>query len=322
MGRLTMRCVLLFLVMCLGGTSVYAAKSPVTQRVYSNYLRGLFSAEEGDYRAALLELQKAKRLDPQSLHIRLKIASLFIRLGELDQAESELRAAKKFEGDGFDASLALIFLYSYAQRDRELEREYEDLLRRANTRKPSDIKISEYLAQFYYYKRNIPEAIKLYETIVKNNPQYVDGLFLLGYLYETSGRSTDAIVTWLKALTVSPEHAPTLNALAYAYAETGINLDEAKLFAVKAIAKEPRNGSYLDTLGWVYFQLKEYENARRELEQALSYLKDASVYEHLGDVHRELNNEAEAVRYYQEGLSRFPDDKNLRRKASIYGKKD
>lgn len=317
-----MRFFLALCVFCCSCSFAFAESKEVTKRIYSNYLRGLFLVEEGDYRQGLSELEKAKKLDPESLHIRLKIAGLLIRLGEIDRAEKELKAAKKINPQNFDVSFALMILYSYTQRDKELESEYGDFLKRAHTLKPDDIKISESLAQYYFYKKNYPEAITLYETIVKNNPQYVDGIFLLGFFYEGVGKHQEAITLWKRALTIDPVHAPTLNSLAYIYAEAGTNLDEAQRMVTKAIEKEPDNGSYIDTLGWIHFKKKDYAIALVQLKRALSFTKDPVIYEHLVDVCIAQNQQAEAVSYCVEGLVVFPDNKNLIERFRKYGTKN
>ena len=53
-------------------------------------------------------------------------------------------------------------------------------------------------------------------------------------------------------------------------AERGERLTEAKKLIERALKIDPENGAYLDSLGWVYYQLKQYENAARWLDRALT----------------------------------------------------
>jgi tetratricopeptide (TPR) repeat protein len=309
----------IFFISCLFAVNLFAASEQSIKELYGDYLKGLFYAEEGDYGQALNELYKVKNADPKSVYVRLKVASVLIRMGELEKAESELKEAKALDPESFDASLGLIFLYSYGQKDRELEGEYEDFLKKAHKLKPEDIKISEYLAQFYFYKKQPQEALSIYEGIVKNQPDYVDALFWLGYLYEDLGRRDDAIKTWKKALQISSTHGQTLNSLGYLYAEEGKNLDEAEGMLKKALAAEPENGAYLDSLGWIYFKKKDYKKAEEYLKKAIGYQEDPVIYEHLGDLSIVLNKKAEALDFYKKGLERFPDNKELKSKVDKYG---
>lgn len=310
---------LILFISCQIGFKSFAAGEQSIKELYGNYLKGLFYAEDGNYTESLNELYKVKKADPKSVYVRLRIASVLIRMGELDKAESELKESKALDPESFDASLGLIFLYSYGQKDRELETEYEDFLKKAHKLKPEDIKVSEYLAQFYFYKKQPQEALSIYEDIVKNKPDYVDALFWLGYLYEDLNRRDDAIKTWKKALQISPDHAQTLNSLGYLYAEEGKNLNEAEELIKKALAIEPENGAYLDSLGWVYFKKKDYKRAEECLKKAVSLQEDPVIYEHLGDLYVALNNKTEAVNFYTKGLERFPDNKELKTKIDKYG---
>jgi len=309
----------IFFISCLFAVNLFAASEQSIKELYGDYLKGLFYAEDGDYGQALNDLYRVKKADPNSIYVRLKIASVLIRMGELEKAESELKDAKVLDPESFDASLGLIFLYSYGQKDRELEGEYEDFLKKAHKLKPEDIKISEYLAQFYFYKKQPQEALSIYEDIVKNKPDYVDALFWLGYLYEDLGRRDDAIKTWKKALRISPTHGQTLNSLGYLYAEEGKNLDEAEGMLKKALAAEPENGAYLDSLGWIYFKKKDYKKSEEYLKKAIGHQEDPVIYEHLGDVYIALNKKTEALNFYKKGLERFPDNKELKNKVDKYG---
>ena len=286
--------------------------------LYGFYLKGLFYLEKGEYTSGLEELEKAKARDTQSVHIRLKIATVLIRLNRIEEAEGVLKEAKKVEPNNLDVSLALIFVYSYAQKDEALENEYENFLKRAHELKPKDVGISEYLAQFYFYKKRPQKAIEIYNKILEHNPKYVSALFWLGYLHEEAGNRDEAVTAWKKGLKIDPAYAPILNYLGDIYAVEGINLDEAETMIKKALEKEPENGAYLDSLGWVYFQKGDIKKAEEYLTKAISYIKDPEIYEHLGDLYIKLGDNAKGVDYYREGLTHFPDYKGLKNKLKEY----
>ena len=289
---------------------------------YSSYLKGLLYVNDGDNKQALREFKKVLAIDPDLVHARLKMAVVMMRLGQMEAAERELKAAKKMEPDNIDASLALIFLYSYIQDESSLEGEYGSFLEKAHLVKPENIKISEYLAQFYFYKNRIADAIKVYETIVGVDPGYVEGKFWLGYLYSETGKIDQAIKIWQDVLILDAAHAPTLNSLGYTYAESGIKLDEAEAMVKKAVEKEPENGAYLDSLGWIYFKKKQYALADEYLNKALVFLRDPVVYDHLGRVWIEAGDINKALGYYREGADYFPEDKILQENLKRYGTED
>lgn len=310
----------IFVVLFLLSFCSFAVAEENTKNLYCNYLRGLFYAEEGSYKDSLKELQKVKKSDPDSVYLRIKIASIYIRAGQFDKAEAELKEAKRLNPDNFDVSLGLIFLYSYTQNDKQLEVEYKDFLERAHKLKPKDIRIAEYLGQLYFYEKRPQEALKIYEEIAREKPDYVDAIFWLGFLNEELKQHDSAIKMWKKALELDPNHAQTLNSLGYVYAEEGKNLDEAETLIKKALVAEPDSGAYLDSLGWVYFKKKDYQKAEEYLKKAISYQEDPVIYEHLGDLYIALSNKSAAINYYKKGLAQFPESAQLKEKISKYAK--
>ncbi len=317
-----MRFFLIFIILCLIAPLSFPQSQRSLSNLYSNYLKGLLYAEKGEYLKSLEELEQAKASDPQSIHIRLKIASVLIRLDRLDGAEAALKEAKEIDPENLDLSLALIFVYSYGKKNEDLETEYEAFLKKAHEKKPKDIGISEYLAQFYFYKKKPQEAIEVYEKILESNPDYVEALFWLGYLYEDCGQRSKALETWERGADIDSSFAPILNCLGYTYAEEGIKLDLAEEMVGKALKEEPENGAYLDSLGWVYYKKGDLEKAKEYTLKAIGLIKDPNVYEHLGDIYIGLGDQEEGVRYYQEGLLSFPGDKGLELKLKKYENED
>jgi tetratricopeptide (TPR) repeat protein len=87
-------------------------------------------------------------------------------------------------------------------------------------------------------------------------------------------------------------------------AERGERLDEAVALIERALALDPGNGSYLDSLGWAYFKLRRYEDARSHLAQAASQLPTNSVvHDHLGDALAALGRHADAIGAWQRALA-------------------
>jgi tetratricopeptide (TPR) repeat protein len=70
-------------------------------------------------------------------------------------------------------------------------------------------------------------------------------------------------------------------------ADRGVKLDESLNFVKQALTFEPNNGAYLDSLGWVYFNLGKYDLAEENLTKAEARMgTDPTVQEHLGDLYQ------------------------------------
>ncbi len=116
-------------------------------------------------------------------------------------------------------------------------------------------------------------------------------------LYDESERSYET------ALLYEPDNALVLNNLAYSYSERNKELSRALDMAKIAVAKEPNNGAYLDTMGWIYFKMGNYQEAKHWIEKAIQSGRESpAVLEHLGDVYLKLGDKENAQRYYEKAL--------------------
>ncbi len=74
----------------------------------------------------------------------------------------------------------------------------------------------------------------------------------------------------------------------------------------KAVEIEPMNGAYLDSLGWVYFKMGEYELAEDNLRQAVNRDQtDPTVHMHLGDLYEKTGRIRLAAAQWELSLAEF-----------------
>jgi predicted Zn-dependent protease len=108
---------------------------------------------------------------------------------------------------------------------------------------------------------------------------------------QTSGKFDEAEMILRDILRSSPGNPIALNNLGYFLVERGQNLSEALGLIQRAIAIDPNNPSYVDSLGWAYFKLGRFDDSIRTLELAKN-LDDtsAAIQEHLGDAYRMKGN--------------------------------
>ncbi|MCX7713218.1 MAG: tetratricopeptide repeat protein [Chthoniobacterales bacterium] len=113
--------------------------------------------------------------------------------------------------------------------------------------------------------------------------------------------------------TNGPFAAPAANDLGYIWVKRGENLDEAGQLIRKALEADPNNGAYLDSLGWWYFQRKEFSKALSTLLQALEALDspDPEVLEHIGDTLAALGNFPQAFLFWNKSRQINPNNPNL-----------
>jgi tetratricopeptide (TPR) repeat protein len=89
-------------------------------------------------------------------------------------------------------------------------------------------------------------------------------------------------------------------------ADKGARLPEALKLIRKAVDIEPMNGAYLDSLGWVYFKLGQYELAEENLRQAVDRDQtDPTVHDHLGDLYEKTGRIRLAAAQWELSLSEY-----------------
>jgi tetratricopeptide (TPR) repeat protein len=71
----------------------------------------------------------------------------------------------------------------------------------------------------------------------------------------------------------------------------------------RALAIEPDNGAYLDSLGWAYYKQNRFDQAEKPLRDAAKQLPSVSVIQdHLGDVLIKRGLYQEAIDAWQAAL--------------------
>lgn len=105
------------------------------------------------------------------------------------------------------------------------------------------------------------------------------------------------------ALRYDSENHNAMNNYAYNLSLREVNLERAKELSLRAIELDAENAAYLDTVGWVYFKLGDFDRARRFIRASIDTgAASAEVLEHMGDVYEALGNIDEAKKWWKQAL--------------------
>ncbi len=130
-----------------------------------------------------------------------------------------------------------------------------------------------------------------------------------GISFERTERWSEAESDFLYALELEPEQPFVLNYLGYSWVDQGLNLDQAKDMLHRAVDARPDDGFIVDSLGWVYYRLKDYEKAVDSLERAVVLQPgDPVINDHLGDAYWKVGREREAIFQWQRALTLDPEE--------------
>jgi len=134
--------------------------------------------------------------------------------------------------------------------------------------------------------------------------QYV--LFLQGSMYERQKKYDQAEQSFRQVLQQDPNNTMTLNYLGYMLADRNTRLEEALTLIKKAVSMDPQNGAYLDSLGWAYFRLGNYDLAEENLRKAAEKTpNDATIQDHLGELYSKTNRLKQAATHWERALDEW-----------------
>ncbi|HWT66565.1 MAG TPA: tetratricopeptide repeat protein, partial [Terracidiphilus sp.] len=154
--------------------------------------------------------------------------------------------------------------------------------------------------------KDAEDALNKAQALTKKDEDRVYLLFLRGALAERQKRFEAAEPYFKQALDLDPANAMVLNYYGYMLADKGMKLPEAVKLIRKAVDQEPMNGAYLDSLGWAYFKMGQYELAEENLRQAVDRSQtDATVHEHLGDLYEKTGRIRLAAAQWQLSLNEY-----------------
>lgn len=260
-------------------------------------VRHLFTAARWQEAADLMEARLGAELGPEEAEVALLHADALRELGRADEAldwlarvavlpELRERALAKQAG-------ALLALARESEADEVL----------LELTSGGDLEALLLAAEVCQREESYERSLPYLEKIVAEDDSALQALFWLGAAYERTGRKAAAATKFRRFLEQEPDSPAVLNYLGYMWAEDGVNLDEALNLVERAVALDPENGAYIDSLGWAHFQLGDYDEARRHLEHAARLVdEDAVVLEHLGDVYEALGRREEALELYRRAL--------------------
>jgi Flp pilus assembly protein TadD len=143
----------------------------------------------------------------------------------------------------------------------------------------------------------------------KNNWVYY---YYRGICEERSKQWSKAEADMRKALDLQPEQAHVLNYLGYSWIDQGVKLDEAMKMIKRAVDQRPDDGYIVDSLGWAFYRIGNYEDAVKTLERAIDLKpEDPTINDHLGDAYWRIGRTLEAKYQWAHARDLKPEPEDL-----------
>ena len=277
-------------------------------------LYGLGSAvtRDGDELASLIYLRLAHYLSPNHNLAALAIADTYERL---KQPQSAITAYALIE------QTSPLRLTADVQRALNLEQLGEKdqavaVLKSVSLDNKDEIEPLIALGNVYRARKAFKDAAETYSAAIAALGQPTPGHWSLfysrGIAYERLKRWPEAEADFRKALELSPDQPLVLNYLGYSWVEQNTNLDEAFKMLRRAVEQQPTDGYIVDSLGWAYYRLGQYDKALQLMEKAVDLkAADPTINDHLGDVYWRLGREREARFQWNHARDLNPEPEDL-----------
>ena len=200
------------------------------------------------------------------------------------------------------------------ERTKEAQEKLKDII----VRDPANYDALVTLGNIYRSNEEFPLAAETYSkamalltTLEKDHWRI---LYYRGIAYERQKMWDKAEADFRKALSLSPDEPLILNYLGYSMIEKKVNLNEALGMVKKAVELKPNDGYIVDSLGWAYFQLGDFEEAATNIERAVDLNPaDPIIGEHLGDAYWRVGRTLEARFQWQHAKDNGPGPEDLKR---------
>jgi putative PEP-CTERM system TPR-repeat lipoprotein len=253
---------------------------------------------------ALDKVRQELRKQTENIELTAELSRIYKIMGKKKDA---IETAQKIILAKPQSPIGYLALAAIYQDDKEFDKAIETLRKGAAL---SDSTISLSLGNAFYLNKDYKAALEQYRKVEAAKPGYIPVLFQKGSILYAMGKKKDAITEYQKILRLSQNHVPTLNNLAYLYAEENKNAAMALQLASRAYTIAPKDGMVQDTLGFVLLKNGKIQEGLTALKKAVELIpNNPSIYYHLAIAYKENSDRQNAIENLQKAirLGDFPE---------------
>jgi tetratricopeptide (TPR) repeat protein len=300
--------------------------------------------EQKHYVIAREEFGRLLLQRPGSPELAFAIAMISLQLGELDRAEQELRQALASKGKDKDDETLNYYLgqLGEAKKDEVMALQHyrqirggehlyaaqlriayllnktsklEDARRVLKSVKPKDdaqrIQLLMVESQFLNQAKRYDESFKVLAQGLERFPNEPELLYQSALVADKLNKP-DAFEQLLrKLIQVDPTNAHPYNALGYSWLERNVRVAEAMELVEKAYKLAPDDTAIVDSMGWGYFRLGQYDKSIVFLRRAYKANPDPEIAAHLGEALWMSGDKEGAQQVWSENAKANPKNETL-----------
>ena len=276
------------------------AREIIQQALVLQPKNGALHRAWGRYLLSQKEFTQAEDAFLKAIQLNAKDAAAYIDLGNLylgglkrpDQAAQSFGTAVTLAPKEANAHFGLGASYALLKRTKEAFTELDKTVRLA----PNNPVAYLALGNLHKEQKSYDKALAAYTSALKIEPRFVDALMAKGDLQATQGNLDGAKLSYHSVIDLNSNHAYAYNNLAWIAAEQKTQLEDAVVWAKKAVSLAPSVPPFKDTLAWVYRARGDLRQAAETLTAALSATADDPMMTyHFGIVLAEQGKTSEAI---------------------------
>ena len=260
------------------------------------------SEENTSYRVQADELLAIMlKLHPKTAETHSMNADFLYRDKKIKEARDEYANAVKLDKSKFTNWTQLMYLEAELSDYKSLESHSAEAIELFPNQSTPYYFNGVANIQLKNYSKAVSSLNEGIEFVYENNP-------LLLQFYSNTGEAYNYLKNYEKsdkafdnALKVDPDNTYILNNYAYYLSLRKITLEKAEKYSKRSNELAPNNRSYIDTYGWILYQLGKYKEAEEWLGRAVKMgNKNGVILEHYADVLYRLDRKEEALMLWKE----------------------
>ena len=300
-----MRKVLIFVLLTLLPLPILAEEKSSS---IVDFFKGYHSEVRGQYDEAMEQYRSALRRDPGSVELRAEIALLFLKKGDVSEAEKLLTEALTMSENNRNIMILLAGIHSAKGEFQKAKVIYEKCI----AMNQEDTEAYLFLGSLYMSEKRYDDAITVYEKIINYDDDNIMALYYLARLYAETKSYDKAKEYYQKAISLKTNFEPALLDMGTLYEVEG-DFDKAIEYYQKIITFDPLNKKARSRIATIFVKKKQYNRAIHEFEK-LSDLdrEDVNLRVKIGLLHLEEERYDEAIREFNIALASKPKNDSVR----------
>ncbi len=228
---------------------------------YYFFTRAQIAGKKGDFKKAIEYLEKAIKIDPESLFLKRELALVYAQQNDKDKALSIINKILKNNPDDVETLILSGKIHHNLKNTVAAKKIYQKVIEIDKSRE----KIYLILGGLYIKDNEMSDALNVFKQLVHHFPASYPGRFFLGKIHSQKGNYKDAAKQLNKAIALQPELVEPRFELLHIYRAQGKKQNPEQIYKIykDILKKNPNNVRAAFELGIYYHERGKIRDAEK-----------------------------------------------------------